>query len=250
VRNAIVVTLALAWAWSATPLMAQAPAQAAAPPPAAVTGNVSVGLGVTSGNKDTTNVNAGYEFQYDPKTKNVVKSTGLFLYGKTDGELTNEQYGLSLRDEYSIRPRVFVFGETRYLHDRFKGIEYLLTPTGGVGYKLVDDKVTTLSVSAGLGGVWEKDYDVDLKTTGAVSLDEKLSRKLSASAAVNQSFSALWNISDFGDALYLFGLNLTATVVGKAQLKIELLDTYKTRPPQPGLQSNDVAFITGIVYKF
>jgi putative salt-induced outer membrane protein len=248
VRNAIILTLSLACAGvSAAPLMAQPPAE---PPPPAVTGNVSVGLGVTSGNKDTTNFNAGYEFKYDPKTKNVVKSTGLFLYGQTDGEPTNEQYGLSARDEYSFRPRAFVFGEMRYLHDRFKGIEYLLTPTGGVGYKLVDDTVTTLAVSAGLGGVWEQDYDVDLKTNGAVSVDEKLSRKLSASAGVNQSFAALWTIDDFGDALYIFGLNLTATVVGKAQLKIEVLDTYKTRPPLPTLQSNDVAFITGIVYKF
>jgi putative salt-induced outer membrane protein len=251
VRHAIIVTLCLACAGSfAAPLMAQPPAKPAEPPPPPVTGNVSVGLGVTSGNKDTTNFNAGYEFKYDPGAKNVVKSTGLFLYGKTDGELTNEQYGLAARDEYAFRPRAFVFGELRYLHDRFKGIEYLVTPTGGVGYKLVDDKVTALSVSAGLGGIWEQDYDVDLKTSGAVSLDEKLSRKLSASAAVNQSLAALWNVSDFGDALYIFGLNLTATVVGKAQVKVELLDTYKTRPPLATLQSNDVAFITGIVYKF
>jgi putative salt-induced outer membrane protein len=250
VRNAIIVTLSLACAGlSAAPVMAQAPTPPTGSPPA-VTGNVGIGLGVTSGNKDTTNFNAGYEFTYDPKTKNVVKSTGLFLYGQTDGELTNEQYGLSARDEYSVRPRAFVFGEVRYLHDRFKGIEYLITPTGGVGYKLMDDKVTTLAVSAGLGGVWERDYDVDLKSNGAVSLDEKLSLKLSAAAAVNQSFAALWNIEDFGDALYIFGLNLTASVVGKAQVKVEVLDTYKTRPPLPTLQGNDVAFITGIVYKF
>ncbi len=71
-------------------VMAQPPAPATEPPPPAVTGNVSFGLGLTSGNKDTVNFNGGYEFKYDPKTKNVVKSTGLFLYGKSDGELTNE----------------------------------------------------------------------------------------------------------------------------------------------------------------
>ncbi len=143
-----------------------------------------------------------------------------------------------------------MFGEVRYLHDRFKGISYLLTPTAGVGYKVVDTKATTLSISGGLGGVWEKDYDLDLKTNGAVSLDEKLSHKLSASASLNQSFAALWNIGDFGDGLYIFGVNLTATVVGKAQIKLELLDTYKAQPPLPTLQSNDVSFIAGIVYKF
>ncbi len=143
-----------------------------------------------------------------------------------------------------------MFGEVRYLHDRFKGIQSLFSPTGGVGYKLVDNPATTLSVSGGLGGVWEKDYDVESKTTGAVSFDQKFTQKLSATTSVGQSFSALWNISDFDDALYLFGMNLTAALVGKAQLKLELLDTYKSRPPLPTLKSNDVNFITSIVYKF
>lgn len=244
---ALGAVLALA---AVSPLFAQPASTAPAAPTPAVTGNVSLGLGVTAGNKDTSNLNAGYEFKYDPKTKNVVKSTGLFLYGKTDGDLTTEQYGLSARDEYSLTPRAFVFGEGKYLHDRFKGIESLFAPTAGAGYKLMDSKATQLSVSAGLGGVWEKDYGLDSRSSGAVSFDEKLTQKLSESSSVGQSFSALWNIGDFGDALYLFGANLTATVVGRAALKLELLDTYKVRPPQPDLQSNDVSFITSIVYKF
>ncbi len=91
-RMNAVVSLVFSLALSAAPVMAQAPA---APPPeppaAALTGNVSFGIAITGGNKDTTNLNAGYDLKYDPKTRNVVKSSGLFLYGKTDGELTNEQ---------------------------------------------------------------------------------------------------------------------------------------------------------------
>jgi putative salt-induced outer membrane protein YdiY len=250
VRRFIIGTLALAWAIAATPVLAQAPAQATEPPPPAVTGNVSFGLGVTSGNKDTSNLNGGYEFKYDPKTKNVVKSNGLFLYGKTDGELSNETYGLAFRDEYNLNPRAFVFGEARYLHDRFKGIRHLVSPTSGVGYKVVDSKPTALAVSGGIGIVWEQDYGVDSATSGAVSFDEKFSQALAGSAAFGQSFSALWKMKDFGDALYLFGVNVTASLVGKAQLKVELLDSYKTRPPVVTLQSNDVSFITSVVYKF
>ena len=237
--------------FAASPLLAQAPATPAPePPPPVVTGNLSFGLGVTAGNKDTTNVNAGYDFKYDPKTRNVVTSAGIFLYGKTDGETTSDQYGVSARDQYSLTSRTFVFGEGRYLHDRFKGIQSLFSPTFGVGYKVVDSKTTALAVSGGLGGIWEKDYGVDTRTSGAASFDEKLTLKLSASSTVGQSFAALWNITDFSDALYLFGVNLTAAVVGKAQIKLELLDTYKVNPPQPTLQSNDVAFITSIVFKF
>jgi hypothetical protein len=48
----------------------------------------SGGLALTSGNKDTFTVNANYDVVYDPKTRNVVKSEGLWIRGKSDGELT------------------------------------------------------------------------------------------------------------------------------------------------------------------
>lgn len=236
-----------------------APAQDHASPPAApertlpplrISGNVSFGLGLTSGNKDTVTLNGSYDLKFDQRPKNIVKSSGLFLYGKTSGELSSEQYRLWVRDEYTLDTRAFVYGEVRYLHDRFKGIRYLISPTAGFGYKVVDQKRMTVSLSAGVGGAWEQDYDVPLGTTGAMTFEEKFTRRISSVATIGQSFSTLWNIADFGDALYLLGANVTSTLVGKAQIKIEALDTYKTRPALPGLLRNDVALITSVVYKF
>jgi putative salt-induced outer membrane protein len=234
----------------AMPLMAQPATTPDSTPPKATTGNVSVGLALTSGNKDTTTFNAGYELKYDPKTKNVFKSSGLFLYGKSDGEVTAEQYGLTFRDEYAVGLRAFVFGDFRYLHDKFKGIDYLLSPTGGVGYKVVDMPNTSLDVSGGLGFVSEKDSGFDLHTSGAVTFDEKLSHTLTSTATLGQTFAALWKTSDFSDALYGFGVSLAAAITGQAQLKVELRDTYKNKPPDPTLKKNDVILIMGAVYKF
>jgi putative salt-induced outer membrane protein len=238
----------------AAPAIAQAPPPATAPPapppPPVLSGNVSFGLGITSGNSDTTNINAGYEFKYAPPGPNVVKSSGLLLYGKTDGVVSTEQYGLSIRDEYSLNPRTFVFGEARYLHDRFKGIEYVISPTGGLGYKVVAQPKTELSVSGGFGGFWEKDYDVDRRTCGAVTFEEKLTVKPSPTVSIGESVNALWNIKDFGDGLYVFRANLAAGLVGNMQLKIELADTYKTKLPPAIEKKNDVTLIMALVYKF
>ncbi len=229
---------------------AQAQAPAPPPPPPPVTGNVSVGLALTSGNKDTSTFNASYEVTRDPKTKNVVKSSGLFLRGKSDGALTAEQYALVGRDEYAIARRAFVFGELRYLHDRFKEISYLLSPTGGVGYRFIETTPTVLSASAGVGGVWEKNPGSDVHASGAVTAEQKFSHKLSPTATVTQSASGLWKTSDFGDALYTFGAGIAVAIVSRAQLKVELLDTYKNKPPNPDVRKNDVAIVMGIVYKF
>jgi putative salt-induced outer membrane protein YdiY len=234
----------------AVPLMAQPPAS---PPPEAsnpASGNVNLGVALTSGNKDTSSFNTGYEFKYDPKTKNVLKSTGLLLFGKTEGQKTAEQYGLTFRDEYTFNTRAFVYADFRYLHDRFKGIGYLVSPTGGGGYMVVGVQATQLALSAGAGFVSEKDYGFDLRTSGAVTFDEKFTHKLTATATMGQTISALWKTSDFGDVLYGFGLNLAASITSQAQLKIELLDSYKTKPPDPALKRNDVVLIASVVYKF
>ncbi len=245
-----ILLAALAILTMAAPGLAQTPPAPAQAPPEVTTGNVSFGLALTSGNKDTTTINASYEFKYDPRTKNVFKSTGLVLYGKSDGDVTAEQYGLNFRDEYAIGTRAYLYGDLRYLHDRFKGVSYLVTPTFGGGYKLVGLPATTLEASAGAGVVWEKDYGVDLQTTGAVTVGEKFTQKVSGTATFGQTFTALWKTADFGDAFYLFGMNLTATVIGSAQVKLEFIDTYKAKPADSALKKNDLTFIVGLVYKF
>jgi putative salt-induced outer membrane protein YdiY len=247
VRAAVAAALLVALA---APLMAQDPPAAAAPPPPSWTGSVNFGLGLTAGNNDTLNANGGFEVKYDPKTRNVLKTAGLFLYGETEGETTAEQYVLTFRDEYALNSRVFVFGDVRYLHDRFKGISYMVAPTGGIGYKILDLADSKIGVGLGGGGVWEKDYGFDTTSSGALTLDEKFTRKLTPTATVGQSFLALWKTNDFEDALYTFAANLAVAISKQVQLKVELLDTYKTKLQDTTLQKNDVSLIVGVVYKF
>lgn len=231
-------------------VMAQAPAAAPAPAPPDWTGSVNFGLALTAGNNDTLNANGGFDAKYDPKTKNVFKTAGLFLYGETEGEKTAEQYVLTFRDEYALNSRVFVFGDFRYLHDRFKGISYMVAPTGGIGYKVLDLPATTIGVGLGGGGVWEKDYGFETNSSGALTFDEKFTHKLTATATVGQSFLALWKTNDFEDALYTFGANLAVAINKRVQLKVEVLDTYKNKLQDTALQKNDVSLIVGVVYKF
>src|SRR5262245_5988713 len=155
----------------ATPAAAQAAAPA---PPKIWTIAASAGLALTNGNTDTSTVNLAYDIVYDPKTGNVVKSDALYLRGETEGTLTADRLGLNVRDEYSLNPRTFVFGQNLYLRDEFKSIDYLLAPTAGLGYKLLDTEQTRFAVDGGLGGIWEKNPGRDVQTSGAVTLGEKL----------------------------------------------------------------------------
>jgi len=252
-RHHVVITIARTLLGGAClVLVASTNLFAQAPPPAAPTGpwvvTASAGLALTSGNTDTNTINLGYGLTYDPKTRNLVKSEGLFLRGKTDEELTTDRLALSGRDEYKLRDRLYTYGQLQYLRDQFKDIDYLVAPTVGLGYRLVDTERTKLSVDGGVGGVWEKKPLGDVQTSGAVTFSEKLAHQLSTSAAVTESFTGLYKTDDFSDALYAFSTTLAATVTPRTQVKVEFLDTYKNLVA-PTIEKNDIAVIVGLVYK-
>jgi len=229
-------------------LFAQTPAAPPPPPPPPLTATASAGLALTSGNTDTSTINLGYGFAYDPKTRNVVKSEGLYLHGRSDGELTADRLALNGRDEYQLHERLFTFGQLQYLRDPFKEIDYLVAPTAGLGYRLADAPGTKISLDGGAGVVWEKAPLRDVDTSGAVTFGEKLAHQLSATAALTQNVSALYKTSDFNDALYAFSAALAASVTQRTQVKIEFLDTYKNLVA-PSIKKNDIAVIVGMVYK-
>jgi putative salt-induced outer membrane protein YdiY len=244
VRTFICSLSLLVWGAMSAPAFGQPAA-----PPKIWTVAVSAGLALTSGNTDTSNINAAYDLVYNPQTKNVVKSDALFLRGETDGVLSAHRSGINVRDEYSLTPRMFVFAQNQYLRDEFKNIDYLVAPTGGVGYKLYDTAATKLAVDGSVGAVWEKNQDVEVNVSGALALSEKLAQTLTATTTLTQAFAALWKTQNFDDALYTAGVGIAVGISTHTQLKVEVLDTYKNLPPLPTIQKNDVAVLMAFVYK-
>jgi putative salt-induced outer membrane protein YdiY len=204
---------------------------------------------VTSGNSDTTNYNLAFDLTYDPKQRNVVKFTSLYLRGEEDDELTVNRTSILGRDEYSLTPRMFVFGQVDYLRDTFKLIDYLIAPTGGVGYKVIDTMATKFAVDVGVGRVWEKNPGIDVRSSGAVTASEKLTHQLTATSTLKHSITALWKTKDIDDSLYTFNIGLGTKITERIQLSIDLLDTYKNLPPTPDTDKNDVALVTALTAK-
>lgn len=245
------VTTTLALTISAT-LYAQPPAPAA-PPPAPTppwTGSAGFGLSLNRGNTATTNLNVSAEATHDPKTDSVWKFKGLYLRGENNGTLAVDRLHLEGRNERALTDRVYAFGQLQFLEDQFKDIDYLIAPSAGVGYKVIVAPLTTFNVDGGLGFKLEKNPGFDRRHDAVVTLSDKFEHKLSTAASLTQSFGALWKAQDFGDALYTFTAGAAAALTARTQLKLELLDTYSSRPPNPAVKNNDVALLTTVVYKF
>jgi putative salt-induced outer membrane protein YdiY len=245
---ALLITVAVAVGVPAI-AFAQAIPPATPPPPPGWIGSAGAGLALTSGNSDTSTVNAAYEVKRDYGGPFLFSSSGLLVWGKAQGELTTDRLALEGRAERKLSARTSLFGQTQYLRDSFKAIDYLVSPTFGVKRILFKNTRTELGVDGAVGVVWEQNPGLELETDGAVVADQQLAHKLTATTDFRQKVSALWKMDDVGDALYTFTTGMAATVTTATQLKVEFLDSYKTRPPL-NVQKNDLALLVSFVYKF
>jgi putative salt-induced outer membrane protein YdiY len=235
---------------AAPPQTPAAPPAPPPPPPSPWKTTFGAGLTLTSGNSNTSTFNASYNVQYDAKTRNVFKSDGLFIRGTSEGESSANRVGFTARDQYQVNHHAYIFGQVQYLHDEFKDIEYLVAPTSGFGYNVIDvPQKTLLAVDLGVGGVWEKDTNLDVRPSGAITLGERFSQTITHSSTLTQGLTGLWPTSDFGDYLLTLNAGISASVSSRTQLKLEWLDTYKNIPAVEGIKKNDVSVVIALVFK-
>ncbi len=214
-----------------------------------LTGNLAAGLTLTHGNSNTSSLNLAFALQYDPRTKNVVKADGFYLENREDKASTIDRTSAHLRDEHSWRPRWFAFGDAQLLRDRFKEIDYLLSPTVGVGTYFVKTPERELSADLGAGAVVEKDRGLERTTSGAVRAGEGCRWKIGKAASFTESAFALWKTRDTADAYYHVEAALGAAITEHTELKVALIDEYKQKPPDPAIRKNDLAAIVAFGYK-
>jgi putative salt-induced outer membrane protein len=220
------------------------------PPPPVWKGALGAGVSLTGGNTDTSSYSVDFAVVRDPKKKDVFKADGFYLRTDTDGETAVDRTGLGARYERALGKgaRAFTFGEVRYLRDVFKDVDHLITPTVGLGYRLVDRERVKLSADAGVGLAFEQLAEREATTDGAVSASESLLWKLSKSASFVHGGRGLWKVNDFGDAYYHLEAGILAGLARRFDLKLTFADDYKTRP-LPDKKKNDTAVLATIVFK-
>jgi putative salt-induced outer membrane protein len=220
------------------------------PPPPAWTGALGAGLALTGGNTDTKNYNLDFALKHDPGKKGIFKADGFYLRADTGGETTVNRTSLGARYEYALGSggRLFGFGELRYLRDVFKDVEHLITPTVGIGYRVVDREDIKFAVDGGVGLAFETLTGLDGTTDGSVSAGESFVWKFSKSASFVHTARGLWKMGDFGDAYYHFDAGILASLTDRFDLKLSFADDYKSRPPGDK-KKNDTAFLATIVFK-
>ncbi len=233
-------------------LLATAPVHGQEPPPPGQTwsGNFGAGLSLTRGNSDTKNVNLSAQLAQRIDAENLAKYDAFYLRGDQNGDLIIDRTTIGGRDEYTISPLMYAFGDVHFLRDKFKQIDYLVSPTVGAGYHFIKEKDLDLAAEGGVGLVTEKDAGFARETSGALTARQLLTWKFSPTATVGEVASGLWKTKAFGDALYHFEASVASDLTTRSQLKLSAIDDYKTRPPKAGIKKNDISIIAAVVMKF
>ena len=110
---------------------------AKAPPTRRWSGEVSLGGAHSTGNTDTTSLNAALSATY---TRGSLSSRSRLRFDlQEDGGSRSTQLFLTDNDtRYDIKSRLFVYNFIEYRDDRFSGFDYEVTENPGLGYRLID----------------------------------------------------------------------------------------------------------------
>jgi hypothetical protein len=115
-----------------------------------------------------------------------------------------------------------------------------------MGWKAIDSERTKFNLDAGAGVVWEKNRDAGPRSSGALSATQRLERKLTETSTFRQSTTALWKLNNLADGLYTFSAAIGTRISERLSLSVELVDTFKNRPPTQATKRNDVSIVTAL----
>lgn len=228
-------------------------------------GSLALGVSVAAGNKDSTQVNAGF------KADRVRTADEWHLaldggYGKADGDVATEILHGAAQYRRTMDNRWFWTAVTDGLHDGVAGVEYRVTLGPGAGYYFLKSDATRLSAEVGPSYVWERIRSVnpnippppppdDARVTRqdndylAVRVGERFDRKLSDKARLWQQTEWLPQVDDFVN--YLLITEVGAEAALNSQLSLRVVGTHRYDNVTPDDRRHyDITLVTSVVYKF
>jgi len=263
-RRPLITAILAASAGTAVPC-AVALADDAPPPPPQDTwfGKGQVGFLESKGNSNAESINGNVDMsRIDGAWKNEI--TLVALYGKNNGIVSAERYEAREQTNYNFTERLFAFGGLRYEHDLFDGFQYQASAAGGMGYKFIDGKDTTLSAQIGAGfrqirpeilttaptGEVTARYPQDTTRSGIGTAEIDFMHKFSSSTTLTDKY---YMEAGAGNTMLQNNLQLAVKMTTKLALAIGYQVIDNTNPPagsMPPLKKVDQLTTVNLQYSF
>ena len=250
-------TMFLLWVAACGAALAQEPVPCPCPEPPPPPdplwfGKVNFSFLSTSGNTDTTSIGGAAELNYNPKPW-LFTLKGAYLYSQTDGIVTAESSAASMRGNYDLTPRFYVFAGAGYLRNTFSGIDALWSIDGGAGYKLFDGPAHFLKAEGGVGWTNEKDIILDVvqpsRSYANVRAALYYKWQFTKNANFTNDFTNLLDLDDTQNSFVTKKAAITADISKIFALQASWTLLWRNQPVE-GFGHTDTATAVGIVATF
>ena len=208
-------------------------------------GKATLGYLATSGNTDSTSLNAGFELGY---TKNkwihAFKATAI---NSTEDEITTaEAYEAGYKAERNFSEHNYMFGQLQWRKDRFSGYDTQFAQTVGYGRRLIDTEKHKLNAEIGAGARQSDLADGTEESETIVRGSMNYAWQISE----NASFSQLVAVESGSENTYTESVTkLSAAIVGNLALVASY--TVKNNSEVPvGTENTDTFTALSLEYTF
>jgi putative salt-induced outer membrane protein len=208
-------------------------------------GEGQIGAFRSTGNSSNTGVTAGLNLE----RKGIDwrhKLTALADFQRTNGVTTREQFLFAYEPNYQLNDRLFVYALGQYERDRFQGFSSRISASGGIGYRVIDNDSTQLSVKA--GPAYRKTSFINGGSTsniaGLAALD--FDWQVADTVKLTQDASAF---IQSGNSTYISTTGLEAGLGGNLSARIAYAVEHDTNPPLGALKTDTLTRFT-LIYGF
>jgi len=208
--------------------------------------SLALGLTGTQGNSDT--VLFTLTGRADRKwTQNELHLGIDATYGEQNDIRNNESLRGFVQYNRLFTERWYGYGRVEGLHDGIADIEYRFAISPGVGYYLIKQPNTDLSVEGGPGVVFEKQGD-EAHSYYTVRIAEKFEHKFNERVRVWQSVEFLPQVDNFENFIVNAEVGIESALSKAWALRVVLQDTYDNEPA-PGRDKNDIKLVAALAWK-
>jgi putative salt-induced outer membrane protein YdiY len=215
-------------------------------------GGADLGLALTSGNSDTTNVALGLSMtRATRRDKTSVYAAAVYSRDSTSGEsrtVANTVRG-GVRYDRDINRKFFVYVFSDLEHNGLQDLTLRLVPGGGLGYHLIRNDRTQLDLLGGLA--WNREYfkgDFKDRSSAEAQVGQTLSHKLNSRVSLTEQLFIFPNLTNGGEYRVNFDGGLVTSISRRIGWQLTLSDRYLSNPP-PGFEKNDLLLTTGLKIK-
>ncbi|MBS3804112.1 MAG: DUF481 domain-containing protein [Oleiphilaceae bacterium] len=216
-------------------------------------GEAELGVLLTSGNTDETNINSRLGLLHDA-TNWRNKGNLRTLFSETDDTTTAEKYEADAETNYKFSDRQYWFLRGSYDDDRFSGFDYRSSVTSGYGNRVwTAGERSFLDLSVGAGYRFARLAEVN--DDGERDEDEAIARLagqfdygLSDTALFRQKLSTEIGLSE-NDTITESETSIQASLMGNLSMKVAYLVTHLSDAPA-GSASTDTETSLSLLYGF